>query len=84
MFGCHGACCLLRFAMENIWFLAGFVLRYGGMARIFMDDGVPSFRLLVCKTYDMFAAPCVASGLARCCVRFGSLMICMVLFELAF
>ena len=33
--------CLLRFAMENIWLLAGFALRYGGMAHVFMDGSVP-------------------------------------------
>lgn len=76
--------CLVHFAMENIWRLAGFALRYGCMALIFMDGSVPCFRLLVCKTYDSLQAPCVSYGLARCWVRFWSLMICMVLFELAF
>ena len=52
VFGSLGACCLWLFAMEKIWRLAGFALRYGGMARVFMDGSVPCFRLLVCKTYD--------------------------------
>ena len=52
MFGSLSAGCLLLFAMEKIWLLAGLLLRYGGMARVFMDGSVPCFRLLVCKTDD--------------------------------